>query len=245
MSDLDTVMRIIRDGKTYVEFFSPGLDDYELMEKQLTWVIRGDVEDQKYWKKIEEQAGSQVEHVFEVQYFTVAFVIAVRLHRDIVGKKWYPTSSDMQFAANLVNHTSNIKPLAKDAHVVKTAYFRRGANRSPTDLLVAYLDKAATENDGFRSLLNFYNATLTKMKEGQDPNAPLNLDFRQKLLQVLMQTPWYTGGWEDYLRNSGRIAFATNFTDAIAQQYYDDNVAEFDDNVFASNAWGKVNSKTK
>jgi len=31
------VMEIIRDGKTYFEFFSPHLDDYELMEKQLTW----------------------------------------------------------------------------------------------------------------------------------------------------------------------------------------------------------------
>jgi len=242
---MSAVMEIIRDGKTYVDFFSPSLDDYELMEKQLTWVIRGDVEDQKYWGKIKEEAGSQVEHVFEVQYFTVAFVIAVRLHRDAVGKKWYPTSSDMQFAANLVNHTSNIKPLAKDVHAVKTAYFHRGAKRDPTNLLVDYLDKATTGDYGFRALLDHYNTILTETKEGQDPNAPLNLDFRQGLLQVLMQTPWYTGDWGAYLSKSGHSGFATNFTNPIAQQYYNDNVAEFDDNVFASNAWGKVYSKTK
>jgi len=239
------VMEIIRDGKTYFEFFSPHLDDYELMEKQLTWVIRGDVEDQKYWGKIKEQAGSQVEHVFEVQYFTVAFVIAVRFHRDTVGTKWYPTSSDMQFATNLVNHTSNIKPLAKDLHVVKTAYFRRGAKQDPINLLVDYLHKAATGDNGFRAFLDLYNTTLAKMKEGQDPNAPLNLDFRQELLQVLMQTPWYTGDWGAYLSKIGHSGFATNFTDEIAQHYYVDNVAAFDDNVFASNAWGKVYSKTK
>ena len=78
-----------------------------------------------------------------------------------------------------------------------------------------------------------------------DQSPPLNVDFRVLLVKVLMQTTWYTGGWENYLcTGGGPITFATNFTDADAQQYYDDNVAPFDDNVFAPNAWGKV-KKTK
>ena len=113
------------------------------------------------------------------------------------------------------------------------------ASLDPTDPLIDYLNKAADGDSGFRALLNSVSQSLAN-----DQNPPLNLDFRVKLVQVLMQTSWYAGGWETYLCTGGPITFATNFTNADAQEYYDDNVAPFDDNVFAPNAWGKV-KKTK
>jgi len=232
-SSTPTIIQIITDESAYHDYFL-ALDAYEMMEKQLTWVIRGDVEDLKWRGKISQVSGKQVEHVFEVQYFTTAYAIAVRHYRDLTGQKdWFPASNDMQFATTIVNSSSNIKPLANNLHTVKSAYFRRGADKdplSPNDPLIKYLDDAASE---FQHLVDLYIKT--------NPNT---LDFRQQLLDVLTKTPWYTGGWKDNLCQGGRIKFATNFKDADAEQYYADNIAPFDNNVFAPNAWGKV-KKTK
>jgi len=235
-------MKIITDGPTSHAYFSVALDDYDLMERQLTWIIRGDVEDKKWWGKIKQVVGSQVEHVFEVQYFTIAFAIAVLRHRGSTNQiKWYPTSNDMQFAANIVNHGSNIKPLATKAHTDKSSYFRRGSSKEPlhqNDPLIKYLNDAATGKDGFKDLIDSIGKSLAEMKASKD--APITIDFRITLLTVLAQTVWYKGGWEAYLCKSGPIKFATNFNNADADEYYGEYLAPFDDNVFAPNAWGKV-----
>lgn len=187
-------------------------------------------------------ANSQVEHVFEVQYFTTAFAIAVRLHRGSIGQaNWYPTSKDLQFATNIVNHGSNIKPLATQSHTVKSSYFRRGSIKEPlqpNNPLIQYLNNAATGKDGFKDLIDGYSKSLAEMKNEKD--APTTIDFRITLLTVLSQTTWYKGGWEAILCKPGPIKFATNFNNADADQYYEEYLAPFDDNVFAPNAWGKV-----
>jgi len=236
-------MAVIQDGETRYKTFVDDPDAYAHIAEQLVWVVRGDMVKRVKENNIKKApGGSQLEHVFEVQYFAIAFILTVRCYRDsIKEQRWFPAADDIHLAANIVNNVANVKPYPNTDHALKSGYFRMGSKavlelHSP---LIRYLNDAATDKDvGFAQLVNNYDTALWQQAASGGTPKPLNIKFQLGFLEILKATPWYRGGWENIIFHSGTsVQFASNATDWVKESYYREIAENFDQDVFAPNAF--------
>jgi len=239
----EDVMRVIRDGNSRYQVFVGDKHAYDHIAEEVVWVSRG------YIAKLikdgdvkKAPVGYQLEHVFEIQYFAIAFILAVRCYRDSIREpRWFPASNDIRWAAILINNmAANVRPLSKDDHLKKSAYFRMGSENpvlAANDPIIAYLVDAATNtNTGFAALVDFNYKTLYEKSIG-DVTIPLNVLFQVGFLEILRATPWYNGKWPDiFCTGSTPITFATNIKNSDKLAYYETIAQNFDQDVFAPNA---------
>ncbi|KDR77679.1 hypothetical protein GALMADRAFT_138744 [Galerina marginata CBS 339.88] len=157
----------------------------------------------------------QVDHIFEVQYFSAVFLHTVA-ETILSGEEYSPEVEDIHFAVNLVNHGQNLKALKKEFHGPKTVYFRAG-NTKPTfsQKLLEYLVDAAPK------LNKAFNDTLQTVKQSEHHQS-----FKTRFIHNLLNTPWCSGGqWEAILKEtepfSKNLTLKNYVTDGI---FKNDNV---------------------
>jgi len=245
----ELVMAIIRDGATRNKTFADNPHGYAHIGELLVWSARGDMVKRVKENNVKKGAqGTQLEHVFEIQYFAITFQLAVSCYREFTkDQRWYPATDDIHWAMGLINSVANVQSYPKEDHALKSRYFKMGSTNdvlAADDRLIQYLEGAAkTKGTGFAALVDLYYSTLDDQKTGHQPHAPKNIVFQFGFLEILKATPWYNGGWRGIFGtasdSSNTVIFASNATDKVKNDYYEEIAENFDlgDSIFAPNAF--------
>ncbi|PPQ91556.1 hypothetical protein CVT25_008675 [Psilocybe cyanescens] len=149
------------------------------------------------------------------QYFAVVllYTFAEMMLGDLAFR---PAAEDIFFAVKIVNINANLKSITKEAHKVKTAYFRAGNQHpEPSAELLGYLQGAYADLKAV--------ADIT-FKAIVDHPFDHHRVFYSKFLYNLLTTPWYNPSqWNSIL--GGADPFSKNLTleNYVPNAWGDDN----------------------
>ncbi|KAH9477234.1 hypothetical protein JR316_0011153 [Psilocybe cubensis] len=186
--------------------------------------IRDDCSKHMVLRKELKKKGSQLDHVFEVQYFAATFLHTLAEHI-CANPNFKPDVTDISFAVLLVNSQANLCPLGIFEHKFKTAFFRAAQTKK-------FKDPENLE-DNLSNLLGYlksYGAIFQKFLEDikQDIVNYPHYSFKKLFIDNLLETPWCRPDDWDAILTDARLhqtPFSKNMTmkNYIPQSWWDDN----------------------